>query len=225
VTILAAVKTMSDPFNPYHKWLGIRPEDQPPNHYRLLGVEPFEEDREVIESAANQRMSYLQDLAVGPHVEASQRLLNEISAARRCLLNPEQKAAYDQKLRGEMEAKRAQTAGGHAVWIAGAAALGAAALVLSAWLIFAPGDGGSSGGEPEHRALLVLNWPLNERQGAVILINGQSYDLPDTERIEIRLPEGPHELVLGREGYREIRQTRRFRADEPVRLQPHWRPE
>ena len=29
-------------FDPYHDWLGIAPKDQPPNHYRLLGVDLFE---------------------------------------------------------------------------------------------------------------------------------------------------------------------------------------
>lgn len=29
---------MPDRFDPYHQWLGIPPKDQPPNHYRLLGV-------------------------------------------------------------------------------------------------------------------------------------------------------------------------------------------
>ena len=24
--------------DPYHVWLGIPPEEQPPNHYRLLGI-------------------------------------------------------------------------------------------------------------------------------------------------------------------------------------------
>ncbi len=34
---------MSDPnFDPYHKWLGIPPDEQPANHYRLLGLELFE---------------------------------------------------------------------------------------------------------------------------------------------------------------------------------------
>ena len=27
---------MADDFNPYHVWLGIPPEEQPANHYRLL---------------------------------------------------------------------------------------------------------------------------------------------------------------------------------------------
>ena len=31
-------------FNAYHKWLGIPPEEQPPNHYRLLGIALFEKD-------------------------------------------------------------------------------------------------------------------------------------------------------------------------------------
>src|SRR5262249_36424997 len=90
---------MSDQFDPYHKWLGIPPSQQPPTHYRLLGIEAFESDREVIDAAANQRMAYLQDLAGGEHIAATQTLLNEVAAARRCLLNPAQKAAYDATLK------------------------------------------------------------------------------------------------------------------------------
>ena len=45
-------------FDPYHKWLAIPPEEQPPNHYRLLGVSPFESDPDVIENAADQRMAH-----------------------------------------------------------------------------------------------------------------------------------------------------------------------
>ena len=40
-------------FDPYHRWLAIPPKDQPPNHYRLLGVELFEADPDVIENAAD----------------------------------------------------------------------------------------------------------------------------------------------------------------------------
>ena len=39
---------MTATFDPYHAWLGIPPKDQPPNHYRLLGIELFEQDTEVI---------------------------------------------------------------------------------------------------------------------------------------------------------------------------------
>ena len=72
----------STKFDPYHKWFGIPPSQQPPTHYRLLGLEPLEPDREVIDSAANQRIAYLQDIAAGPHGEVSQKLLNEVAAAR-----------------------------------------------------------------------------------------------------------------------------------------------
>src|SRR5262245_52651896 len=35
-------------FDPYHKWLGIRPEQRPPTYYQLLGIAPDEKDPEVI---------------------------------------------------------------------------------------------------------------------------------------------------------------------------------
>ncbi len=44
---------MEESFDPYLEWLGIRDEQRPPNHYRLLGVEPFENDPKVIASAAD----------------------------------------------------------------------------------------------------------------------------------------------------------------------------
>lgn len=90
---------MSSSFDPYYKWLGIRPEEQPPNHYRLLGIAIFETDPDVIASAADQRMAHVRSFQTGRHVEQSQRILNEIAAARVCLLNPEKKAAYDASLR------------------------------------------------------------------------------------------------------------------------------
>ena len=86
-------------FDPYHKWLGIAPKDQPPHHYRLLGIDLFESDLDVIDIAANKQMAYLQSCAIGAKLVFSQRLLNEIAAARLCLLNAKEKAAYDAKLR------------------------------------------------------------------------------------------------------------------------------
>ena len=88
-------------FDPYHKWLGIPPEEQPASHYRLLGLRPFEDDAEVIEAAAERQMIYLHQIAAGPHLADSQRLLNELAAARVCLLNEETKAAYDAEMRDQ----------------------------------------------------------------------------------------------------------------------------
>jgi hypothetical protein len=70
----------------------------------LLGIELFEEDRDVIDAAANRVMSYLKDLATGDEAAHSQELLNEISRARICLLNREKKAAYDAQLREKLKA-------------------------------------------------------------------------------------------------------------------------
>ena len=90
---------VSTKFDPYYKWLGIPQTEQPPNYYRLLGVNLFESDCEVIESGANQRMHYLRTFQNGPNNEPSQKLLNEIAAARLCLLNPDRKFEYDDRLR------------------------------------------------------------------------------------------------------------------------------
>ena len=96
---------MAEKFDPYYKWLGIPPKDQPPHHYRLLGIELFELDRDVIDAAANRLMGYLKELAAGDDASHSQKLLNEISRARLCLLNKQKKAAYDQELREKLKAE------------------------------------------------------------------------------------------------------------------------
>lgn len=85
-------------FDPYHQWLGIPPEEQPPHHYRLLGLKPFEDNPAVIENAGDQRMAHLRTFQTGKRAALSQRLLNEVAAAKLCLLRPEKKAAYDEEL-------------------------------------------------------------------------------------------------------------------------------
>jgi len=99
---------MAKPFDPYHSWLGIRPEEQPPNHYRLLGVQPFEDNADAIENAADQRMAHLRTFQTGKRAEHSQALLNEVAAAKLCLLKPERKAKYDKQLRAELEPEVAE---------------------------------------------------------------------------------------------------------------------
>jgi formylglycine-generating enzyme required for sulfatase activity len=89
---------MSEHFDPYFEWLAIPPEEQPPNHYRLLAVPLFLDNPRVIDHAAAQRMAHLRTLQTGTHSALSRRLLNEVAAARVCLLNPGKKAAYDAKL-------------------------------------------------------------------------------------------------------------------------------
>ncbi len=100
---------MSSSFDPYYTWLGIPPEEQPPNHYRLLGLKDFEVNTEAISNAANRQMLLLRTFHSGPHVVFSQELLNQIAAARICLLNAEEKAAYDAQLRRGLDASQADS--------------------------------------------------------------------------------------------------------------------
>lgn len=101
---------MENDFDPYYKWLGIPPRDQPPHHYRLLGIELFESDRDVIDAAANRVMSYLKDLAIGDDAQHSQKLLNEVARVRLCLLNRKKKDEYDTQLRSKLDADEKQQA-------------------------------------------------------------------------------------------------------------------
>lgn len=95
---------MSESFDPYRKWLGIAPKDQPPNHYRLLGIPTFESDPDVIENAAARQMSHVRTFQASKHAALSQRILTELSAARLCLLSPVRKEAYDGQLRASQQA-------------------------------------------------------------------------------------------------------------------------
>ena len=85
-------------FDPYHKWLAIPPAEQPPNHYRLLGLRQFESDPDVIANAADRQMAHLRQFQTGQRAALSQKLLNEIASAKICLLRPEAKARYDARL-------------------------------------------------------------------------------------------------------------------------------
>ncbi len=98
----------SNDFDPYRVWLGIPEREQPPNRYRLLGIVVFEDDPQVIESAADRQMTHVRTFQNGKYRELSQQLLNELSAAKVKLLDPGAKARYDDKLRS----KRAKSKSG-----------------------------------------------------------------------------------------------------------------
>ena len=82
----------------YHELLGIPPEEQPPNHYRLLGIAPFESDREVILNATRRQCGFVRTVALVYPCE-SQILLNELTAAKLCLLDPARRKEYNEHLR------------------------------------------------------------------------------------------------------------------------------
>jgi formylglycine-generating enzyme required for sulfatase activity len=99
---------MTEQFDPYHVWLGIPPEEQPPHHYRLLGIKPFEDNRDVIENATDQKVIHLRTFQLSKYRELAEKLLNEVAAAKVSLLNPSRKAAYDQQLRQQLSPAKNQ---------------------------------------------------------------------------------------------------------------------
>jgi len=95
---------VGDNFDPYRVWLGIPAGERPPNHYRLLGVGLFESDPEVISSAADRQMAHVRTFQGGQRSDLSQRILNELSAAMICLIDPARRAEYDAALQARLAA-------------------------------------------------------------------------------------------------------------------------
>ena len=85
-------------FDPYHQWLGIPREEQPPTYYRLLGITQFESDRNVIAAAAERQTSHLRTFQDGPNSKMAAQLLKRVITARTTLLSPHTKAKYDRWL-------------------------------------------------------------------------------------------------------------------------------
>lgn len=96
---------MTEQFDPYYQWLGIPQEERPINKYRLLALQVFESDEDVIANAADRQMAYIRTFQSGSHSAESQKLLNELSNARVTLLNKQSKAEYDQQLRQTLGAR------------------------------------------------------------------------------------------------------------------------
>jgi hypothetical protein len=85
-------------FDPYRDWLDIPPEQQPPTHYRLLGVAPAEANVEAIKEAALLQTTRVRMYQTGQKAEVCTRLLNEIAQARAVLVNPKTRQEYDARL-------------------------------------------------------------------------------------------------------------------------------
>ena len=90
-------------FDPYVTWLGIQNIERPLDHYALLGLPRFESSKKLIDQHSVQRIELLQDIATGSEqVELSQKILNEISAARICLMDSRKRAKYDLQLKKQI---------------------------------------------------------------------------------------------------------------------------
>ena len=94
--------------DPYRDWLQVSQTHRPLTHYELLRLRPRESDSQVIRAAAARQVQRLSRVtADGQRAQVSQ-LLRQVAAARDCLLNGEQKAAYDASLPA-VDARRAHS--------------------------------------------------------------------------------------------------------------------
>ncbi len=102
-------------FDPYLHWLGVREEQRPLNYYYLLGTTLFEADPQVIAAAAERQIHQVRAHQSGEHAELAQRLVDELTAARRILLAPEKRAKYDTRLRAALDKLAGSRQGGSGV--------------------------------------------------------------------------------------------------------------
>lgn len=91
-------------FDPYRKWLGIPAGQRPPNHYQLLGISADERDLDVINAAVLRQSAFVRNFQVGQYSAEATRVLNEIAAAKVCLLDPAKRAQYDAEQAGRAPA-------------------------------------------------------------------------------------------------------------------------
>lgn len=217
---------MSEPYDPYYELLGIEKSLSQPDHYALLGLKRFESDPDAIEEAATQRMSALQEIAAGELMDDSQRLLNELSAARRCLLNPVEKVAYDEALRSRDQRNRNTTPGTTRLqkkaaqqklqqkMFAGATVL---VLLFGAFTLF-------SGPKEEDLTNLILDWTLDERFASELLVDSKVTELPNVNPVRLTLPLGRRTIVMKRAGFKDIEHTM-YISRIPRKIKLQWVPE
>jgi hypothetical protein len=80
-------------------WLGLPPGEWPPDHYRLLGLEPGEGDPQRIEQRVHQRLDAVRRYQM-MHPEQATEAMNRLAQAYVCLSDPASKRAYDAALLG-----------------------------------------------------------------------------------------------------------------------------
>src|SRR6185503_4910621 len=73
----------------------LDPQIERPDVYELLGIQPSETQEKVIASAADRAASRVRSHRPGPHAAEWANLLDEIAAAKKCLLDPTSRRQYD----------------------------------------------------------------------------------------------------------------------------------
>ncbi|MEX2176035.1 MAG: hypothetical protein WD872_16860 [Pirellulaceae bacterium] len=97
---------MAESFQPYREWLGLPDDVSQPTYYQLLGLAEFESDPQKIALGGDRATTKVRSFRPGKHAKAWSDLIDEIFAAKTCLLDPEIKAAYDRRLMAGSQAPR-----------------------------------------------------------------------------------------------------------------------
>jgi hypothetical protein len=94
----------------YRKILFVRHDEWPVHYYRLLGLAPFEDDPHIIADAYDSQMEKVRRHQLGPFGDVAEQIQTELSRARLCLLKPDRKAQYDERLQQHMQKRSPATA-------------------------------------------------------------------------------------------------------------------
>jgi hypothetical protein len=81
-------------------WLGIPPDQWPPDHYTLLGLAQGERDADRIERQVQQRLEQVRRYQLA-NPEPATEAMNRLAQAFVCLTDPRARQAYDRALFGE----------------------------------------------------------------------------------------------------------------------------
>lgn len=92
---------MPDRFDPFAVWLQIPPDQRPLTYYSLLGLDPFSEGDEIILEAVRRQVARVKSMCRPDQMDIGRRILGELQRAKSCLLNPESKSKYDERLRSQ----------------------------------------------------------------------------------------------------------------------------
>jgi hypothetical protein len=80
-------------------WLGLPAGEWPPDHYRLLGLEPGENDPAIVEQHVHQRLDAVRRYQMA-HPDQATEAMNRLAQAFVCLTEPSSRQAYDAALFG-----------------------------------------------------------------------------------------------------------------------------
>ncbi|MGH7173216.1 MAG: hypothetical protein ACRELF_13960, partial [Gemmataceae bacterium] len=78
-------------------WLGLSPRTWPPDHYRLLGLQPGEANAELIEQRVHERLDCVRRYQM-MHPEQATEAMNRLAQAFVCLTDASAKQPYDVQL-------------------------------------------------------------------------------------------------------------------------------